>query len=302
MDYIELITQSTFFSYVLFGNTLGTWLIGLFVGGATFVGMLSIQRTLVNRIGKFAQSTIQDFDDLLISVVQSIKAPTSLMLSVFIASRMVSIPLVIDTVVFVIFALSLVRQLSISLRIVVSYIIRKQLNEDEQAEKGVADLMSAIATVLVWVFGGLFILSNLGVDVTSLVAGLGIGGLAVALALQNILSDLFSSFSIILDKPFVVGDFIIVGQEMGTVEKIGIKTTRIRALQGEEIVISNQELTTTRVQNFKKLEKRRVVVMLGVEYSTNSEKMKAIPEITKGVGSIMLSSTVLISQVLTTPH
>ena len=134
MDYIELITQSTFFSYVLFGNTLGTWLIGLFVGGATFVGMLSIQRTLVNRIGKFAQSTIQDFDDLLISVVQSIKAPTSLMLSVFIASRMVSIPLVIDTVVFVIFALSLVRQLSISLRIVVSYIIRKQLNEDELKE------------------------------------------------------------------------------------------------------------------------------------------------------------------------
>jgi len=131
--------------------------------------------------------------------------------------------------------------------------------------------------VIIWAIGGLLVLSNLGVNVTSLIAGLGIGGVAIALALQNILSDLFASFSIYFDKPFEVGDFIVVGANSGTVEKIGIKTTRIRALQGEEVIISNAELTKSRVQNFKKLKERRVVVRPGVLYETKHELLKEIP-------------------------
>jgi len=125
------------------------------------------------------------------------------------------------------------------------------------------------------------VLSNLGVNITSLVAGLGIGGLAIALALQSVLSDLFSSFSIYFDKPFQVGDYIIVGKHSGTVEKIGIKSTRIRASQGEEIVISNQELTSARVQNFKKLKERRNTTSIGVTYETSTDKLKKIPDIIK---------------------
>ena len=125
------------------------------------------------------------------------------------------------------------------------------------------------------------ILSNLGINVTSLIASLGIGGIAVALALQNILSDIFSSFSIYFDKPFEVGDTITVGGHTATVEKIGIKTTRLRALQGELVVIPNQELTKANIQNFQKLNKRRVVFSIGVTYDTSLETCKKIPSIIK---------------------
>jgi len=139
--------------------------------------------------------------------------------------------------------------------------------------------LNIIIKIILWIIGLLLILSNLGINITSLVAGLGIGGIAIALALQNILSDLFSSFAIYFDKPFKVGDFIIIGKDMGTVEQIGIKTTRLRALQGEQIVISNQELTSARIQNFKKLSERRVAFELGVVYGTPDDKMKKIPEL-----------------------
>ena len=122
-------------------------------------------------------------------------------------------------------------------------------------------------------------LSNLGINVTSLVAGLGVGGIAIAFALQNILNDLFSSFAIYFDKPFVVGDFIKIGEHAGTVEKVGIKTTRIRSTTGEELIISNRELTSARVQNFKRLNERRSIFTIGVVYETTAEKLRRIPSI-----------------------
>ena len=127
------------------------------------------------------------------------------------------------------------------------------------------------------------VLSNLGYNVTTLVAGLGIGGLAIAFALQKVLEDIFSSVSIYFDKPFEIGDFIIVGEQMGVVKKIGIKSTRIQALQGEEIVISNRELTSVRIQNFKRMEKRRVAFSFGVLYSTSNAKLKKAIEMVKKI-------------------
>ena len=143
--------------------------------------------------------------------------------------------------------------------------------------------MAKIIKGVIWGFGILLVLSNLGINISSLLAGLGIGGIAVALALQNILGDLFSAFAIYLDKPFEVGDFIVVGESKGTVEKIGIKTSRLRALQGEELIISNKELTNARIQNFKKMKERRITFRLGVTYETPLEKLKKIPEIIKQI-------------------
>ncbi len=122
-------------------------------------------------------------------------------------------------------------------------------------------------------------LSNLGINVTSLVASLGIGGIAIALAVQNILGDLFSAFSIYFDKPFAVGDFITVGKHKGTVQNIGLKSTRIRMLQGEELVIPNKEITSGKVSNYRRMEKRRVAFKFGVVYETKTEQLKKIPEI-----------------------
>jgi len=129
----------------------------------------------------------------------------------------------------------------------------------------------------------LLALDNLGVNITALVAGMGIGGIAVALAAQNILGDLFASISIVLDKPFVINDFIIVGDYMGSVEHIGVKTTRIRSLSGEQIVFSNTDLLNSRVRNFKRMVERRVVFSFGVVYGTPAEKLEAIPGIVRGI-------------------
>jgi len=123
----------------------------------------------------------------------------------------------------------------------------------------------------------LIILDNLNVEISTLVASLGIGGIAVALALQNILGDLFASLSITLDKPFAIGDFIVVDDFEGDVEDIGLKSTRIRSLSGEELIFSNTDLLSSRVRNFKRLEKRRISFGIGVVYGTPVEKLKKIP-------------------------
>jgi small-conductance mechanosensitive channel len=128
-----------------------------------------------------------------------------------------------------------------------------------------------------------FILSSLGYNISALLAGLGIGGIAVAFALQTILADIFASFSIYFDKPFRVGDYIVVGNDRGTVKHIGIKTTRIKSLEGPELVISNKELTSSRIHNYKKMEKRRISFTIGIVYETPLEKVKKAKEIIENV-------------------
>ncbi len=149
----------------------------------------------------------------------------------------------------------------------------------EKGKQAVVEFVRVTSKVVLLVVGVLFLLSNLGLNVSSLIAGIGIGGIAIALAVQNILGDLFSALAILLDQPFTVGDFIVAGEHRGKVEKIGIKTTRIRSLKGEEIVIPNKELTASVIQNFRRMEKRRVVFEVGVAYETSLMKLKKIPSI-----------------------
>jgi len=136
---------------------------------------------------------------------------------------------------------------------------------------------------VVWVIGIVFLIDNLGYDITTIVAGLGIGGIAIALAAQTILGDLFSYIVIFFDKPFRPGDFIVIDDKMGSVEYIGIKTTRIRTLGGEQLICSNTDLTNSRVHNFKRMQERRVVFSFGVEYDTSSEKLRKISGIVKEI-------------------
>lgn len=154
------------------------------------------------------------------------------------------------------------------------YIDKKQIDSDK--ENRYRKLLPIIK-VLVWILGIIFLLDNLGFKISAVIAGLGIGGVAVALASQAVLKDLFSYFSIMFDKPFEYGDFIIVGDFMGTIENIGIKTTRIRSLSGEQLVFSNADLTDSRLRNYKRMGKRRVVFKLGVTYQTELKMLKEIP-------------------------
>jgi len=150
---------------------------------------------------------------------------------------------------------------------------RKVTIEEDKAVAGSIGIIRFVARIAVWAIVLLLTLENLGIDITALVAGLGIGGIAVALALQNVLGDLLASLSITLDKPFVLGDFLVVGEHMGTVEYIGIKSTRLRSIAGEQIVMSNADLLASRLRNFGRMYERRVVFTLGVTYETPRDKL-----------------------------
>lgn len=143
--------------------------------------------------------------------------------------------------------------------------------------------LSFVARFALWSALTLLALDNLGIDITALIAGLGVGGIAVALAVQNILGDLFASLSIILDKPFEVGDFIIVDSYLGTVENVGLKTTRIRSLGGEQLVFSNSDLLKARVRNYKRMRERRIVFAFGVLYQTTPDQLEKIPSIVRSI-------------------
>lgn len=160
------------------------------------------------------------------------------------------------------------------------YFIKKE--KDTSKIKNLKGIL-ILFKIIIWSLGLILILDNLGYKITTVLAGLGIGGIAVALAAQSIFGDLFSYFIIIFDKPFEVGDFIIIGDLMGTVETIGLKTTRIRSISGEEIILSNSDLTSSRVKNYKRMQLRRVVFKIGVTYDTPLEKLKNIPAIIKNI-------------------
>ena len=144
-------------------------------------------------------------------------------------------------------------------------------------------VLKKIINGIIFLFAFLIILYVLEIDLSGIVVGLGVGGIAIAFALQNVLSDAFSAFSIYFDKPFEIGDFIVVGDDSGTVKKIGMKSTRVQLLQGEELVLANSVLTTTNVRNFKKMRKRRIKFTFGVTYDTPSKKLKKIPDMVKKI-------------------
>jgi small-conductance mechanosensitive channel len=154
--------------------------------------------------------------------------------------------------------------------------LSKKMGQDASAASAVGLMTTALQGLFIAAIV-LMCLSNLGVNITALITGMGIGGIAVALAAQNILGDLFGSLSIVLDKPFVVGDFIVTGNDMGTVETIGIKTTRVRSLSGEELIFANKDLLESRVKNFKRMRERRAVLNFDLSYATPVEKLKQVP-------------------------
>lgn len=243
-----------------------------------------LQVVIIGRLRAISAKTHTDIDDTLIDAVGGIRAWVYTLVALYISLQFFALPEWPDKIIsgLVYFAVAW-QAIEIALNFVrygVNRFVAKDEDGDGEIDPNAAtasDMVILIARIVLWAMGGLFVLSNLGIEITSLVAGLGIGGIAVAFALQGILSDLFASFSLYFDKPFRVGDFIIIGTDSGNVEKIGIKTTRIRTLQGEELVVSNAELTTARVQNFKKLERRRNVIQFGVLYETPREQLKEIP-------------------------
>jgi small-conductance mechanosensitive channel len=153
----------------------------------------------------------------------------------------------------------------------------KHATHDDSSLANALGLLSIFANVLVFAVALIFIIDNLGGDVTALIAGLGVGGIAIGLAAQSLFEDLFAGLSIILDKPFVRGDFIIFGDKMGSVQKVGLKSTRITTLQGQQLVVNNSKLLDYEINNYRRMAERRVVTKLGVIYQTPRAKLQMVP-------------------------
>lgn len=273
---------------IIFNNSVKDYLVALGVFVIGLIVLKIFKMIVLAKVKKIVNHTITEFDDLIINTVDSVGGPFYFFFSLFFALKFVSVPEIISRVVYYILLIIGVYYAVMGLQNIIDYGFKKLLKKRQQDDKGkfdphIINLFRKISRIVIWSIAILIFLQNLGYDISALIAGLGIGGIAIAFALQNILSDIFSSFTIYFDKPFEVGDFIIIGSDMGTVKQIGIKSTRIQTLQGQELVVSNRELTETRVNNYKKMKKRRIVLTFGVVYSTPVEKLKKIPEIIKKI-------------------
>ncbi len=172
----------------------------------------------------------------------------------------------------------------------ISWYRQERIKRGKNVSNHLLLILKKVVQGLVFSVALLAVLGVLGIDLSAIVVGLGVGGIAIALAIQNILSDMFSAFSIYFDRPFEIGDFIVVGDHSGTVKKVGIRSTRIKLLQGEELVISNNEIVSSPVRNFKKLKRRRILFNLRVDNDTSIEKLKKIPVfIEKVIGETKLA-------------
>jgi len=267
---------------VVLGNTLFSYTFALILFILCIIAFWLLQHFMLAWLKSAAERTKTDIDDMLVKIVASFRPGLFFIFSLWIAIKQLSIYGVAETILVAILVLWLVYQAVIITGIVVEDIVFKHLaKEKDPTTKSAIRLVTSLARGIMWTIGGLFVLGMFGVDITSLIAGAGIAGVAVAFALQGILGDLFSSFSIYFDKPFRVGDFIITGDTVGTVDHIGIKSTRIKALSGEMIVLSNQQLASAKIQNFKQMEKRRVVFSFGITYETPHEHVQAVPEMVR---------------------
>lgn len=273
------------FGYDLVGN-YGRAAIVFF---ATLLVLVVAKLILVGKIKSLAENTKTEVDDLLMKIISAVGWGLYVVVSVFVASQFVPVlsthasrAINVVTLVVVSFYLTKAVQ-AVVLHGFSKFVRRKRDDGDRGWDASALKNLEGFIKALVWVGAVAILAQNLGYDISVIIAGLGVCGIAIAFALQNILGDVFSAFSIYLDKPFETGDFIVLGDDMGTVEKIGIKSTRIRTLQGEELVVSNKELTSKRVRNFKKMEKRRIVFSVGVTYETPHTQLKKIPKMIKDI-------------------
>ena len=276
-----------FVDFTFLGNSGDAYLTAVLLILGGIIGLTIIKKLVLSRLHQFASKTKTDFDDLIVKLLNDIHWPLYFLISAYVAVQTLVFPHIVNRVIDGMLAIGISYYVVRALLQLADYYVEKVIKKREKSEKlqeaALLRTLTKVAKVIVWAIAGLLVASNLGYNVTTLIAGLGIGGLAIAFAFQKILEDIFSSISIYFDKPFEVGDFIIVGPDMGTVQKVGIKSTRILALQGEEIVISNRELTSVRIQNFKKMKKRRIAFGFGVTYDTSVAKLKKAKEIVKEV-------------------
>jgi small-conductance mechanosensitive channel len=260
-------------------NRVADYLIvlGAIIGGIILLRIIKF--FVVRRIAAWAKKTDAPLDDVLVKNVSKPLLRLLYLGAVYAAVQTLTMPEataravdIAGKILLAIFGIRFV--IAVLVNVIKYYWLPKEA--DDGREKTVKALMP-IVKIAVWIVGLIFLIDNLGFEIGTVVAGLGIGGVAVALAGQAILKDLFSYFAILFDRPFEIGDNIAVGDQMGTVEKVGVKTTRLRSIGGEQLIFSNADLTDSRVQNYKRMDRRRISFEIGVTYQTPAAQLQRIP-------------------------
>jgi small-conductance mechanosensitive channel len=273
-------------TFFFLGNSIEQWSMALIVAIAAAAVLLSIRHYMVCRLKKLAQRTATRLDDIAATMLASTFLLPIVALALYLGSQF----LVLAPAHAVLLTRIAITALLVQLAVWGDVGLRTWRNQyrgdgADNGRRASTGVLCFVMRLALWVVIFLMVLDNLGFNITTLVASLGIGGVAVALAVQNILGDLFASLSIMLDKPFELGDFIIVGDVLGWVEHIGLKTTRVRGLGGEQVVFSNGDLLKSRIHNHKRLQRRRVAFIVRVAYGTPVEKLGAIPQMVREIVS-----------------
>lgn len=270
---------------LLLGNSPWDWLIAGMVGIAVWAGLWITRRVIASHYQKYSAAQHRLPIRLIGYLIGNTKQFLFFAIALYAAEASLALPERIHHVICN-FALILIL-LQIGLwagRAVRLYLEMKELERGaDRVFAGSLDIINFVARMLIWSLLILVALDNLGINITALLAGLGVGGVAVALALQNVLGDLFASLSIALDKPFGVGDNLSLDTFTGTVERIGIKTTRLRSESGELIIISNADMLKSRVRNFGRMQEQRVLFSIRVSYATPAEKLRGIPKMLESI-------------------
>jgi small-conductance mechanosensitive channel len=271
----------------IFGNTLTQWLLALIIGLFVYGLLRFLTWLLRRRIEKDTQQPRKNASVLIKALLNHTTGFFFLALAIFTSVHSLSLSETFMTVVNTITITIFLIQLGLwAIEVIEFWIIQRQIGKvgEENYKRGPVAAILLISKIFVWTVVLILIVENIpGVHVTALVASLGIGGIAVAFALQKVLADLFASLSISIDQPFVEGDAINVGEFSGEVEHVGLKSTRIRSNTGEQLIFSNSDLLSSRIRNFKKMEYRLVVFTLNVTYQTSYKKLQKIPEIIKDI-------------------
>ncbi len=281
----NILPNSEIWQHRFLGNSLGRYVAGLIV----FIGLLMFLKMfksiIVTRLRKITDKTKSNLDDFVMDFFEHKLFPILYFGAFYIAVLQLNLNPGIKKLVNSAGVIYLAFQVTGFGYKITEYFLKEKI--DLRSKYKINDTTSAgILLFIKFLFWGLcttFVLDNLGFDISAIIAGLGVGGVALALASQNILNDLFNYFVIFFDRPFEVGDFIIVGDFAGTIKKIGIKTTRIVSLSGEELIFANSDLTSSRVKNYRRMQMRRVVFELGATYDTPVDKMEKIPGIIKEI-------------------
>ena len=270
---------------LVFGNSIKTWLISILIFILIYLLLKLIIAFIDRRIKKISSRTTTLYDDYLWVILNQTKSIFLGFLSLLIASKLLILPAKVITFINVSVIVFLWIQIGIwANQIIFVFIQSKKTKDLDGKEKTSLSAIGTISKIFIWSIVLLLALDNIpGIQISALIASLGVGGIAVGLALQNILGDLFASLSITIDQPFVIGDFISIGNFSGSVEKIGLKSTRVRSITGEELVFSNSDLLSGRIHNYRRMEIRRVVMQFGVTYQISAEKLKKIPEILQSI-------------------